>query len=237
MGEGAGMGRRGRRRILGLALALACLGLAGCGLETVSYYGDPGFYYSGNVLTVTHNTSNNDGNFLGYDIYYRAYPSSTTADTARAAIESAISSTSATPESVISQMKSAGFVKMYLGSSPTSAPTPLIKVASGDLSSAVKYNFTFLNSSSSTNWYYAASSDSSTQYEVVRGLGLKSYNSFNYPYQIGDTDYSSSNVAVSSKGTVYLVFFAVAYGYDISKLSSTYSFPAALYETISYSLP
>lgn len=224
-------------RISALALLLfTTLWLSTCGLEVVSYYGDPGFASAGsNAFTLTHNTANSDY-FLGYDVYYRAYQTSTLADTARVTIESAISSSSSTPESVISQMTSAGFVKMYLASSPLSPPTPLCSVSSSYLSTAVKFNFTM--DSSTANWYYTNSTDSgSTKVYVVRGLGTSTNNSFSYKYVSGDADYTLSNNAVTSGQTVYLVFFAVAYGYNISSLTSIYSVPTSLYTTMSYTLP
>jgi hypothetical protein len=229
----------GRRRFLRhvpcLAFVIALsLCLSTCGLEVVSYYGDPGFAYVGNAFTVTHNTANTE-NFLGYDVYYHAYQTETLADTARATIESAISSSSSTPESVLTKMTSAGFVKIYNALTPTVSPTPLCKVST--TSSAVKFTFTM--DSSTTNWYYNSTdaSLSGQTIEVVRGLGTTTDSSFNDSYLASNSDYSYSTAAVTSGGTVYLVFFAIAYGYDISSLSSIYSFPTSLYQTISYTIP
>lgn len=225
------------RRTLGLALILgATLCLSTCGLDVVSYYQTPGFTYIGNGFTLTHNTANSDSNFLGYDIYYHAYQTQTLADTARTTIETAISSTSSTPQSVLSSMTSSGFVKIYKASAPTVSPTPLCKVTSP--ATAVNFNFLMDSTSIATNWYYTASTDSaSTRVYVVRALPTATSNSFNYTYGTNDPDSTGMTAGVTAGGIVYLVFFAVAYGYDIGTLSSIYSFPTSLLQSIAYALP
>jgi hypothetical protein len=206
--------------------------LSGCGLETVAYYSPPYFQNAGQVITLTHNPQNSDSNFLGYDIYYRAYYSYDEANAARIAIENATSSTSSTPESVLSQMTNAGFKKIYAYSNPQTPPTPLLTI-----SSATTFNIQMLNNASSTNttnWYYT-SNTSASQTQIVRGIGLATNNSFNYQYVIPDADYgSTTGNPVLSGGTVYFVFFAVAYGYNFSTLSAIYSFPQSLYSYIQY---
>ena len=97
--------------------------------------------------------------------------------------------------------------------------------------------FNFLLDKSTKNWYFTTTGSSAQTY-VVRGLSRAINNSFNDSYLTSDaTDYSSSTDAVMSGGTVYLVFFAVGYGYDISKLTAKYSFPVSLNQTIAYTLP
>jgi hypothetical protein len=208
----------------------------GCGLETVTYYSPPSFSYGSNILTLTHNSANSSA-FLGYDIYYRAYYSQSEADTARQNIENLTSSVSSTPESVLTQMTSTGFKRIYLASNPLTAPIPLLPVASG---TAPTYTFQMPNNTQSTNWYFTVSTDTSnapTETEIVRGLGISTNNSFNYQYAVGDIDYGSTTGAVTSNGlvnSVSLVFFAVAYGYDFTKLTSVYSFPQSLYVSVQY---
>jgi hypothetical protein len=222
--------------ILGTTLCLST-----CGLDVVSYYQAPIFTYVSNAFTLTHNTANADSNFLGYNIYYHAYQTQALADTARQAIETATGTTSSTPQSVLSSMTSAGFVLMYpawASGATAVSPTPLCKVTNP--TSVVNFNFIMDSSSQATNWYYTASTDSSsTHVYVVRALTSVNppYNSFNYTYQTSDTDYTSTTNAVSAGGTVWLVFFAVAYGYDINTLSSIYSFPTSFWASIQYTLP
>jgi hypothetical protein len=206
----------------------------------VTYYQAPAFTYAGYAITLTHNTANTASTFLGYNIYYHAYQTQTLADTARQTIESAISSSSSTPQSVLASMTNQGFVEIYNASTPTVSPTPLCSVSSSAATTAVNFNFLMDNTSIATNWYYTASTDSSsTHHYVVRALPtvVAPYNSFNYTYQTSDSDYASTNNAVTAGGIVYLVFFAVAYGYDISTLSSIYSFPTSLWQSIAYTLP
>jgi hypothetical protein len=197
----------------------------------LSYYSTPSFSYDGNIITLNHNTGNVE-NFLGYDIYYRAYQLKTAADSARTAIESAASSTSTTQESVLSQLKTAGFMKVYLSDFPTTEQVPLIRVSSP--STAIKYIIQPSNASK-VDWYYKSSTSSETV-GLVRGT-LSSEPSFSKPYLVGDADYSSSNAAIQSGKTVYLVFFAVAYGIKDSDLTAIYSMPASLYTTVEYTLP
>ena len=223
-----------------LRLALCCLVvypsiiLNGCGLESVNYYSPPGFQYGGNIITLTHNSDNSDSSFLGYDIYYRAYYSLTEADSARNSIESVSNSTTSTPESVLSKMTSElSFKKIFLASAPTVTQTPLLK-------GGKTYYFYFPNATSTTDWYYVTSSDSA-QIQIVRATGDTTGQSFNDLYLVGDVDYGSTSNGVGSGKAVYIVAFAVAYGYDYSKLASIYSFPASLYEPIGgsngYTLP
>jgi hypothetical protein len=229
--RGEGEGRRPsclRPLALCIALAFPLISLTGCGLETVTYYSPPGFLYGGNILTLTHNSGNSDANFLGYDIYYRAYSNLTDADAARLAIENATNLTSSTPESILSQLTSAlSFKKIYAAANPTVSPTPLLKNAS-------IYTFQLPNSSSSTNWYYTTDLDPATPVQIVRGTGVSPGMSFNYPYTVGDIDYATpaTNAGVGLGQPVFIVAFAVAYGYDFTKLTSIYSFPASLYQTI-----
>jgi hypothetical protein len=216
------------------AFVFPLLFLSGCGIESVNYYSPPDFAYAGNIITLRHNTDNQDF-FLGYDIYYRAYYSLSEANTARGTIESATNSTSSTPESVLSTMTSTlGFKKIYLASAPTTVPTPLLAFAKG----ATVYYFYLPKDTSTTNWYYVTNA-SSTHVEILRCTGYG--DSFNEPYKIDDADYGSTTNGVGTKGTIYIDAFAVAYGYDFSKLSSIYSFPASLYQPIGgsngYTLP
>jgi hypothetical protein len=233
-GSGQGEGEEGRHKrrpriahfiVICATLAFPMLIFSGCGLETVAYYSPPYFLNAGQVITLTHNPQNSDSNFLGYDIYYRAYYSASDADTARNAIENTTNSTSSTPESVLLQMTNTGFKKIYAYLTPQTPPTPLFAV-----SSATTFNIQ-MSRSSSANWYY---NTDTPQTEIVRGIGLAANNSFNYQYLDGDVDYGSKGYSVQSGGTVYFVFFAVAYGYDFSRLSAIYSFPQSLYSSIQY---
>jgi hypothetical protein len=228
LGEGGTPSRRpspGSPLALFLALAFPLLTLCGCGLESLVYYSPPGFVLGGgNIITLSHNTSNID-NFIGYDIYYRAYSTLTDATNARTTIENASNVTTSTPEGVLAQLTGIqGYKKMFLASTPTVAPTPL-------LSGASTYTIQLTNTE---NWYYYSDVVPS-HIALVRGTG--SGESFNATYSIGvspaTTDYTSpDNSSRSSGQSVFIVAFAVAYGYDFTKLLSIYSFPASLNQVL-----
>jgi hypothetical protein len=217
-----------------LPLVLFCiLAVSSCGLEEdVTYYSPPEFAYAGNIITLRHNSGNDDVSFLGYDIYYRAFFSEAEADTARSTIESATNSTSSTPESVLSMLTSNGFKKVYLAAESNVTPMPLLEEG------PKTFYFSLSNDSKSTNWYYSTNQNSA-HIEIARGTG--NGESFNEPYSVGDIDYGSSKGNVDSGDTVYIDAFAIAYGYDLTTLVSTYSFPASLYQPIGgsngYQLP
>jgi len=207
-----------------LILVFPLLTLTGCGIDqNLVYYSPPGFVPGGgNIVTLTHNSSNVDS-FLGYDIYYRAYSILNDADSARVAIENASNLTTATPEGVLSQLTSKGFKKIYLASNPSVSPTPL-------LSGATTYTIQILQA---TNWYYT-SDVASTQNYLIRGIGSLG-KSFNDTYLAADPDTSTASDLVTGS-TIYIVAFAVAYGYDFTKLTSIYSLPASLYQEIVFTL-
>jgi hypothetical protein len=230
-GEGKPRPSPARRAALGLLVPIVCL--CGCGLENVNFYSPPTFVNSGNLMTLTHDSTNSDSNFLGYDIYYRAFPTLAEADTSRTAIENASSQTTATPEGLLSQLKNQGYKKIYLETPSSVEPTPLLKGATS------YYSIQLPSNDSSTNWYYATNDSPTTNIQIVRGTG--NGESFNSPYTIGQIDYASTSTAVGSGGSIYIVAFGIAYGYDITKLTAIYSFPASLNQAIGgssgYTLP
>jgi hypothetical protein len=100
------------------------------------------------------------------------------------------------------------------------------------------YYFYLPKDFATTNWYYVTGSTTS-HVEIIRGTGYGE--SFNDAYLVGDADYASTTTGKGSTQTIYIDAFAVAYGYDFSKLTATYSFPASLYQPIGgsngYTLP
>jgi hypothetical protein len=239
-GKNRAAGRRGEGELspllgtaIRLALAFPILILTGCGLESVNYYSPPGFQDRGNFIVLSHDSSNNDPSFLGYDIYYRAYATLAEANSARSNIESATNATTSTPESVLSKMTGElNFKKIYPASDYLKEPMPLLK------DDASTYTIYLPKDNPTTNWYYVTNV-SPVQIPIVRATGYG--DSFNETYKVGDLDYASTNTGVSSAQSVFIVAFAIAYGYDFSKLSSIYSFPASLYQPIGgsngYTLP
>jgi hypothetical protein len=241
-GEGEGAASSYPRAIaLFVALVFPLFALSGCGLEdNVAYLNSPYFKDNSGTLTLTHNSSNNAYPFfLGYDIYYRAYSNLSDADTARTTIEAATNLTSSTPESVLSQLTSTlSFKKIYLASAPTVMPTPLFNFTSiGNANGASTITIQLDRSFIANNWYFSTDVNS-THIEIVRGINTSSNNSFNYSYISGDIDFASSSSVVPG-ATVYIVAFAVAYGFDFTTLATYYSFPTSLFQEVwgGYTLP
>jgi hypothetical protein len=217
-----------------ISLAILAVSMVCCGVESVSYYSPPSFTYGGNVITLTHNTVNTES-FLGYDIYYRVYNDDNTAQADRTFIENASNSANSTPESVLGQVTSRGFKKMYLAAIPATAPTPLLSIASP--TTAVTFTIQMPQSTQFTNWYFTKSTDASlVPTEIIRCINSIGSNSFNSLYNPGDSDYAAS-IQAGDGTQVYMVAFAVAYGYDLTNLVSIFSFPASLYSEIKYSIP
>jgi len=52
-------------------------------------------------------------------------------------------------------------------------------------------------------------------------------------YKVGDRDYAGTN-SVTPGGSVYIVFFAFAYGFDPSTMKNVYSDPVILEPSVEY---
>ncbi len=194
--------------------------LASCGIETVSIYEAPGFSESGGLLILTHNTANDSfPSFSGYEIYYRAYQDSSTADTDRASIQTFINLETSTPESCITKLESLKYkrIRNYQGKDER----PLFnKSIVGPFK--LYYN--------SGDWYVDVFPLGNQI--VKRSIG----SSFQSEYITTDEDYSGSE-GKTSGAAVYFVVFAVAYGLDVSSsFNEVFSFPAGIGKTISITL-
>ncbi len=145
-----------RRRVLPMALlsVVSSIILSTCGLESVNVLYQPGFYeYSANSIILTHNTANGSNTGLkGYQIYYRVFDTQTAADTSRQAIEAAIQLSTATPESSLSSLQSAGYTTIAAadGGLGPKGTSPLFIVSSNELSNPVQYTL-YLNEQSASS--------------------------------------------------------------------------------------
>jgi hypothetical protein len=213
---------------LALLAAAACiLALAGCGLETTIYYDKPTFINNGSSFILTHNTANTDSSFHGYELYYRVYDDSSKAATDLAFINSMQDTSSYSPITAFSSLTgSRGFVRLR---DVDNNDFPLFPIAVPSV--ATKFIILPDNSSTSVNWSYTTD-PVTTETELLRYNG----DSFNSVYATGDTDFSGTTVQLGN--TVYIVMFAVAYGFDFSSTSSTtiYSFPVAA-DVLTYTTP
>ncbi len=153
-----GEGPLGRRRVLPLALLsiVSSIILSTCGLESVNMLYQPGFYSNAGQIILTHNTANGTSSGLkGYQIYYRVFDgplASTAADPSRQAIETAISSSTATPESSLAALQSAGYVPIAAadGGLGPNGTSPLFMVSSSELGNPVQYTL-YLNEQSAVS--------------------------------------------------------------------------------------
>lgn len=214
---------------LGIAL-LAALALSSCGLESSTYYYTPSFTFSGTSgpIVLQHNTANTDSSFLGYEVYYRVYYNDSNGDGYDAAdadyvmISSTVQNTDVyTPTTALNKLKAQGFVRLL---SDTDYETYFHTTSSSST------KFTIQLDNSVRNWYFTDSSDStSTQTAIYRNTGSSDV-SFNTTYTSGDDDYDSSTTIGSGK-EIYIVMFAVAYGFDLSSSGAIYSLPVVCSNT------
>jgi len=243
------------------------LSLTTCGIETVTTLQPPLFTNTGNnLLSLTHNTSNSDSNSLkGYEIYYRAFggpQAQTNADAARTAIEQATATSTSSPETVLALLVSSGFTRMFdaNGTDGVNGTRPLFYVSASEITTAVTYqlfldftnpppnstvtlagNISPLCSSSYSSWYFTRSIAIPTTWHVSISRAISTSGSpisFESNYSPPDVDYNGPAVQGGSS-SLYFVFFALAYGLDLSSgsFSFLYSFPTSLYTSIGYALP
>lgn len=203
------------------------MALSSCGLESSTYYYTPSFYFSGTSgpIVLQHNTANTDSSFLGYEVYYRVYYGNDDGyDEAEAdyvMISSTVQNTDVyTPTTALNKLKAQGFVRLL---SDTDYETYFHTTSSSST------KFTIQLDSSVRDWYFIDSSDSSgTKTAVYRSKSSSSSRadavSFNTKYSSGDADYDSSTTC-NSGDDLYIVMFAVAYGFDLTSSGAIYSLP------------
>jgi hypothetical protein len=229
-----------------LSAAIVSISLTTCGIETITIFNAPGFASpSQNQLTLTHDPSNNSASFSGYEIYYRAFDTQDAADLARTTIERAAALVTATPENCISLLASTGFTRMYdvLGEDGQGGIRPLFALTAGDQAISPPVHFDLILDFSSSanppyaNWFFTKSSAPNTQIQVTRSVSVPGATvSFETSYSSG-ADYTGAG-SVSGQD-IYFVFFAVAYGVDVSStsFSNTYSLPASINQSLIYRIP
>jgi hypothetical protein len=218
------------RRIVYLGFVLfAALAVSSCGLESSTYYYTPSFTFSGTSgpIVLQHNTANTDSSFLGYEVYYRVYYNDAAGNGYEAAdadyvmISSTVQNTDVyTPTTALNKLKAQGFVRLL---SDTDYETYFHTTSSSST------KFTIQLDNSVRDWYFIDSSDSSTQTAIYRNTGSTGV-SFNTTYTSGDDDYDSSTTIGSGK-EIYIVMFAVAYGFDLSSSGAIYSLPVVCSNT------
>lgn len=224
-----------KRRILWGALssmAFLCILFGSCGLSNYIYLYPPRDFSSSAgspPLALTHDIQNyNDTegssqSFKGYEIYYRAYSSSSEAETDIENLTVASSRYADSPASFISYAENLSFLRML--NSSTAIP-PLISITNP--STEAQY-YIYLNAAS--DWTLLL--DSTQKATLVRNISESSRGSFYLKsnYKSIDADYEGAD----SPSTVYFVFFAVAYGSNPDSVGEeVYSAPVIIDTDVTY---
>ena len=195
-----------------------------CGLYSYVSLNPPSSFYSVglNFLELHHDLNNNDGSdqeFLGYEIFYRAYNDFNIATGDNDLLANANINYLGNPDGFINYAKSLGFLRLRKKTNDSNDNSPLVTII--DSSPEVYY----IELNTSIDWIISSTylSDTSDDIELVRSIipDYATRRSFSSAanYHQGDADYEGE----SSPTTVYFVFFAVAFGTDTASISNIYS--------------
>lgn len=217
-----------RRFLLSVAPAVCALSfvLSGCGLENIPYYDPPVFLSDGSTILTLRDNGNvatDDSSFKGYEVFYRAYTSSGTAESIQETLTTYAASVvdgDMEPDSFMTYAENLGFVRMRR-LSDTAAPL----IAPTDTS-----NY-YIQLPQSQDWYIWQDG-SSTQTSVARTISsttrLSFYIASNY-HGSNDTNGSDADFAgtatPSTGTTLYFVFFAAGYWINTEDLTANYGAP------------
>jgi hypothetical protein len=175
-----------------------------------------------NLLELHHDLNNNDGSdqeFLGYEIYYRAYSDFNIAKGDDELLATANSNYLGNPDGFINYAKNLGFLRLRRKTNDSADNPPLLAIT--DTSPEVYY----IELTTLGEWILSPTyqSDTTDNIELVRSIisdyATRSSLTSATNYYQGDIDYEGE----SSPTTVYFVFFAVAFGTDTASFSSIYS--------------
>ena len=211
-----------------------------CGLPTAEYLFPPDDFSSANgVLVIYHNKENIDeptisSIFLGYEIYYRVFDDKNEAEQSYYNIRNMTSS---------NVIQTANYYQYYPLKHRISASgqysldiSPLIKKESLIKVSSNKYN---LNMDTQGTWTLTDEGSNTVIDSIVRNRSdtassadiVKADFYLSSEYKVGDRDYAGT---ISSPSSVYIVFFAFAYGFDPSTMKNVYSDPVILEPSVEY---
>jgi hypothetical protein len=200
-----------------------------CGLPTSEYLFSPiDFSYTGSNLSLRHDEHNIDGTglFKGYEIYYRLFQNP---DDAKDSLSSALKLASNYPNSPNTFMQMAvtslSFRRMLQitsvpGSSNVIDSRPLIPVSDN---SVIQFDLSMNTWSIDLN---------GSVVKVARNNGTTLANLADFSLS---TCYNSTNLDYSgadSPDSVYIVLFAVAYGYSATSFSDVFSTPVFIPNSI-----
>jgi len=216
-----------------LVVTAVALVLFSCGLPTSDYlYSPSDFSYNGGIVTLQHNTGNDESDiadlFRGYDIYYRIFDN---VDDAKNSYDK-LYDLYEDDDRTFSTSDVEGY---YVLVKENDKHTPLISV-----SDITTYGSTFyLNLYESKRWTITSEEDR-TIYSVFRDKDDSTTTTstdadfyLSGEYSSDDHDYEDDgDDGISSGSSVYIVFLAVSYGVS-SSLSDLYSVPIVL-EPVTY---
>ena len=225
-----------------ISIVSFCIIMISCGLPTAEYLFPPDDFSSANgVLVIYHNKENIDeptisSIFLGYEIYYRVFDDKNEAEQSYYNIRNMTSS---------NVIQTANYYQYYPLKHRISASgqysldiSPLIKKESLIKVSSNKYN---LNMNTQGTWTLTDEGSNTVIDSIVRNRSdtassadiVKADFYRSSEYKVGDRDYAGTN-SVTPGGSVYIVFFAFAYGFDPSTMKNVYSDPVILEPSVEY---
>jgi len=225
-----------------LAVLVGCLllGLLGCGLQDVPYFGPPIFSYETGVFKLSDSgnvsASTSTSIFRGYEIFYRVYSEESSANTDLQSLTTwanlVTESATMDPDTFFVNAQDLGFVRIRR-QSDSAAPLINLLIEQSDSSQSF-----LLNIPSNSNWYINPERDESSQTIVGRTLAsttsttkLSFYELSNY--EVGDQDYDGISNPLSGS-SLYFVFFAVGYWTSTEDLSEHYGAPTVIPQVVTY---
>ena len=225
-----------------ITIVTLCIITISCGLPTTEYLYPPAIFSStGGVLVIEHDKRNIDepdvsSIFQGYEIYYRVFDDQNEAEQSYYNIRNMTSS---------NVIQTANYYQYYplkhriyddASGQYSLDISPLIK-ANDDNTYYTQY---YLNMKTEETWTLTDEgpntvidsivrnrSDTASSADIVKAVFYRSSE-----YKVGDRDYAGTN-SVTPGGSVYIVFFAFAYGFDPSNMKNVYSNPLIL-EPVEY---
>ncbi|MDP2816622.1 MAG: hypothetical protein Q8O19_08095 [Rectinemataceae bacterium] len=205
-----------------------------CGLYSYISLNPPISFESkgSSLLELHHDLNNNDGSekeFLGYEIFYRAYDIYEIADGDKVLLIDAVDKYEKSPDGFITYAKSLGFQRLqkYTDSNPDISPLISISDSSPSLYylELVPEDFWIISPDTSITL-----DDTKITRNIIANYATRYSFNKKANYQEGDIDYEGK----SSPTTVYFVFFATAFGTDTASFSNIYSEAKVIGTTLQY---
>ncbi len=230
--------------LLVLPCCLLLLPLVACGLDTVPFVDAPIAYSAGGNTVTTplqldHNSLNSSSSFRGYSLYYRCYDTLADADAARTAIENLAAATNALPLSIFNSLRYAyQFRHLVYQTTMADPPDPVFAVPSP--TAAISY---FLSMKTNADWTFRTMTNGISDASPIVCRDVPGSNGafpplsfFSSDFTKGDLDYAGNTYfqAGLNPNGLYIVIFAVGFGFDAS--STSFSLIPSLPASFGYSM-